>query len=265
MQNEEVKPSWSFSYIALVIVLSIANIVLGGILGKYFFDQPEKRILIVTETQTENLLNLDQKVYDEIITSYTLRNTLSETIKSYFRYSATIHNDGDTGVEKLKVFVQVNSPDVILVKSPSITTVPPDIRQGITLQQNRKVVEVSEDEWEVSLLNRHESITFAYIGYSTKEVNNASFKLVPRKKDWEVIREGVETLSESNSFFDKTITEMQGEDLFLLVAIVVLTQTFVLLYVVLLVLLFLRRSARVFSRLLRGLEEYLQQRRLRDD
>ena len=126
-------------------------------------------------------------------------------------------------------------------------------------------MEVGKDEWEVSLLNRHESITFAYIGYSTKEVNNASFTLVPRKKDWEVIREGVETLSESNSFFDKIITEMQGEDLFLLVGIVVLTQTFVLLYIVLLALLFFRRSARVISRFLGRLEEYLQYRRLRDD
>ena len=110
MQSEEVKPSWSFSYIGLVIVVSIPNLIIGGILGyflKYIFDPSDRRILTVTETQTENLLTLDQKVYDEIITSYTLRNTPSETIKSYFRYSATIRNDGDVGVEKLKVVVQV--------------------------------------------------------------------------------------------------------------------------------------------------------------
>ena len=200
MQKEEIKQSWSASYIILTIVLSIITGIIGYFI-KNIFDRPERRVLTVTETQTENLLNLDQKVHDEIITSYTLRNTPSETIKSYFRYSATIHNDGDVGVEKLKVFVQVNGSDVILVKSPSITTVPPDIHQGITLQQNKKVTEVSKDEWEVSLLNRHESITFTYIGYSTKEVNNASFKLVPRKKDWEVVREGTKTHSESNSFF----------------------------------------------------------------
>ena len=126
-------------------------------------------------------------------------------------------------------------------------------------------MEVNKDEWEVSLLNRHESITFAYIGYSTKEVNNASFKLVARKKDWEVIREGVETLSESNSFFDKTITEMQGEDLFLLVVMFVFIQTFVLLYILLLVRFFFRKSERVFLHLFWRLEEYLQQRSLRDD
>ena len=265
LQSEEVKQSWSFNYIALAIVVSIAQIILGGILGKYFFNRPEKRILTVTETQTENLLNIDQKVHEEIITSYTLRNTPSETIKSYFRYSATIRNDGDIGVEKLRVFVQANGSDVILVKSPSITTLPPDIRQGITLQQNRKIVEVSKDEWEVSLLNRQESIMFAYIGYSTKEVNNASFKLVARKKDWEMVREGVETLSESNSFFDKAITEMQGGDLFLLVVMFIFIQTLVLLYIVLLVRLFARRSERSLARLFWRLEEYFRPRNLRDD
>jgi hypothetical protein len=246
LQNEEVKPSWSFSYIALIIVLSIANIILGGILGKYFFDQPEKRILTVTETRTENLLNLDRKVYDEIITSYTLRNTPSETVKSYFRYSATIRNDGDMGVEKLKVFVQVNGSDIILVKSPSITTVPPDIHQGITLQQNKKVVEASKDEWEVSLLNRHESITFTYIGYSTKEVNNASFKLVPRKKDWEVIRKGAKTFSESNSRFDKTDTEKREEILSALLVMSVCGM-FVFASIFLLILFSPQRSRRLFE------------------
>ena len=129
-------------------------------------------------------------------------------------------------------------------------------------------MEISKDEWEVSLLNRHESITFAYIGYSTKEINNASFKLVARKKDWEVIREGVETLSESNLFFDKTIAEMQGEDLFLLLVIIVFTPTFLLLYAGLLVLFFFRRPARAFLRLSQELEEAfldLQRRKLRDD
>ncbi len=242
LQNEEVKPSWSFSYIALIIVLSIANIILGGILGKYFFDQPEKRILTVTETQTENLLNLDQKVYDEIITSYTLRNTPSETVKSYFRYSATIRNDGDMGVEKLKVFVQVNGSDIILVKSPSITTVPPDIHQAITLQQNKKVVEASKDEWEVSLLNPHESITFTYIGYSTKEINNASFRLVPRKKDWEVIREGTKTLSESNPFFEKTNTEILR-----MLIMLACMHTFLLIFLTLWILFFEQRSRGPFG------------------
>ena len=217
MQSKEVKPSWSVSYIVLTIVLLIIS---GGI-GYFWdnvFDHSEKRILTVIEDQTENLLNLDQKVHDEIITTYTLRNNPSESVKSYFRYSATIHNTGDIGVEKLKVFVQVDNSDVILAKTPSITTAPPDIHQGIILQQNKQVVETSKDEWEVSLLNPHESITFAYIGYSTKEVNNALFKLVPRKKDWAVIREGAKTLSEGSPFFDKTNTETREETLFSLFA-----------------------------------------------
>ena len=83
MQSEEVKQSWSASYIILTIVLSIITGVIGYFL-KNIFDRPERRVLTVTETQTENLLNLDQKIYDEIITSYTLRNTPSETIESFF-------------------------------------------------------------------------------------------------------------------------------------------------------------------------------------
>ena len=241
MQKEEVKQSWSASYIILTIVLSIITGIIGYFI-KNIFDRPERRVLTVTETQTENLLNIDQKVHDEIITSYTLRNTPSETIKSYFRYSATIHNDGDVGVEKLKVFVQVNGSDVILVKSPSITTVPPDIHQGITLQQNKKVTEVSKDEWEVSLLNRHESITFTYIGYSTKEINNASFRLVPRKKDWEVIREGTKTLSESNPFFEKTNTEILRM-LIMLAGV----HTFLLIFLTLLILFFEQMSRGPFG------------------
>ena len=248
-QSEEVKPSWSFSYITLAIVVSIPNIILGGLLGKYVFDQAEKRVLTVSETQTENLLNLDQKVYDEIITSYTLRNSPSETIKSYFRYFATIRNDGDVGVEKLKVFVQVNGSEIILVKSPSITTVPPDIRQAITLQQNRQIAETSKDEWEVSLLNPHESITFSYIGYSTKEVNNASFKLVPRRKDWEVIREGTGAFSESSSLADKTITEMRGADLFRLIAIFTCFQLVLPFYFSVCIIIFWRIPERFFLKI----------------
>ena len=233
MQNKEVKPSWSASHIILTVVLSFITYGIG-----YFwdnvFDRSEKRILTVIEDQTENLLNLDQKVHDEIITTYTLRNNPSESVKSYFRYSATIHNTSDIGVEKLKVFVQVDNSDVILAKTPSITTAPPDIHQGIILQQNKQVIETSKDEWEVSLLNPHESITFAYIGYSTKGVDTTSFKLIPRKKDWQVIREEAKTFSESNSLFDKTITEIQGVDLFLIIAMFVSIQIVVPLYISLL-------------------------------
>ena len=136
MQSKEVKPSWSVSYIVLTIVLLIIS---GGI-GYFWdnvFDHSEKRILTVIEDQTENLLNLDQKVHDEIITTYTLRNNPSESVKSYFRYSATIHNTGDIGVEKLKVFVQVDNSDVILAKTPSITTAPPGYspRHYLTTEQ----------------------------------------------------------------------------------------------------------------------------------
>ena len=86
----------------------------------------------------------------------------------------------------------------------------------------------------MSLLNPHESITFAYIGYSTKEVNNALFKLVPRKKDWAVIREGAKTLSEDKTFFERTIAEIQGEDLSLLIIMVVGIQMFILVYLIML-------------------------------
>ena len=245
MRKEEVKRSWSVSYIMLTIVVSIITGIIGYFL-KNIFDRPERRVLTVTETQTENLLNLGQKVQDEIITSYTLRNTPSETIKSYFRYSATIHNTGDIGVEKLKVFVQIDNSDVILVKTPSITAVPPDIHQGIILQQNKKGVEVSKDEWEVSLLNPHESITFAYIGYSTKEVNNASFTLVPRKKDWAVIRKGAKTFSESNSRFDKTDIEKRVE---IFSALLVMSVCMMLLFVLvfLLILFSPQGSRRLFG------------------
>jgi hypothetical protein len=241
LQSKEVKPSWSVSYIVLTIVLLIIS---GGI-GYFWdnvFDHSEKRILTVIEDQTENLLNLDQKVHDEIITTYTLRNNPSESVKSYFRYSATIHNTGDIGVEKLKVFVQVDNSDVILAKTPSITTAPPDIHQGIILQQNKQVVETSKDEWEVSLLNPHESITFTYIGYSTKEINNASFRLVPRKKDWEVIREGTKTLSESNPFFEKTNTEILR-----MLIMLACMHTFLLIFLTLWILFFEQRSRGPFG------------------
>ena len=237
MQKEEAQGSWSLNNIMWTIVVSIVTAVLGGILGyglKYLFDPSEKRILTITENQTENLLNLDQKVYDEIITTYTLRNRPAESIKSYFRYSATIHNTGDIGVEKLKVFVHVDNSDVILAKSPSITTVPSDIHQGISFQQNKKIVETSKDEWEVSLLNPHESITFTYIGYSTREISSVSFKLVPRKKDWKVIREEAKAHSEDNSFFDRTIAEIQGEDLPVLTLMLICVQMLILVYLIML-------------------------------
>ena len=124
-------------------------------------------------------------------------------------------------------------------------TTPPDIHRGIILQQNKQVVETSEDEWEVSLLNPHENITFAYIGYSTKEVNNALFKLVPRKKDWAVIREGTKTLSEGSPFFDKTNTETREETFFELFAIVT---SIVSACLALLVLLFSQRYRALFER-----------------
>ena len=264
MQSKEVKPSWSVSYIVLTIVLLIIS---GGI-GYFWdnvFDRSEKRILTVIEDQTENLLNLDQKVHDEIITTYTLRNNPSESVKSYFRYSATIHNTGDIGVEKLKVFVQVDNSAVILAKTPSIATAPPDIHQGIILQQNKKVVETSKDEWEVSLLNPHESITFTYIGYSTKEISNASFKLVPRKKDWEVIREGAKTLSESNPFFDKTNTEMRGEALLrTLVAVVCMQTLLIILMFAMLAMVFPKGSKGLFGQPRRG-KGLFGQRSVHDD
>ena len=142
--------------------------------------------------------------------------------------------------------MQVDNSDVILAKTPSITTAPPDIHQGIILQQNKQVVETSKDEWEVSLLNPHESIMFAYIGYSTKEVNNASFKLVPRKKDWEVIRKGAKTFSGSNSRFDKTDTEKREKILsVLLVMSVCVMLLFALIF--LLILFSPQRSRRLFE------------------
>lgn len=269
MQSENDKASRNFSNIILTIAVSLVTAVLGGILGyglKYIFDPSEKRILTLTENQTDNLLNIDQKVHDEIITTYTLRNRPSESVKSYFRYSATIHNTGDIGVEKLKVFVQVDNSDVILAKSPSITTVPPDIHRGITLQQNKTVVEASKDEWEVSLLNPHESITFTYIGYSTKDINSASFKLVPRQKDWAVIREEPKTLSENNSFFSRTIADFQGEDLSVLTIMLLCMQMLLLVYVIMSLIQARQRSIRQeYERNLREYERIFLQSRVDDD
>ncbi len=230
---EEVKVSWSTKYIFLTVILSILTGIVGYSL-KYFFEKEPKKVISVEEIQTGNLLDLDEGVRSGILANYKLKDKPDEKVQSYFKYSASIRNLGDEGVDSLKVVFDSKGNGLTLIKTPSITSDPKNIMAGLTFVQNMEIKEDNKDEWEISLLNPGEMVKFSYVAYSIHPLSGAIFTVVVRKKDWNIIKAGTEDVSSDVSFLKKPLSQMRGSDILKLMMMTSVFTIAAIMYVLLL-------------------------------
>lgn len=206
---EELKTASSARYIGLTLFISL----LTGIAGyglKYIFEGTSKRVISVEEMQSPNLLDLDKQVQGRIVASYKLKDQPDKVLQSYFQYSVRIRNTGNEGVENLPVTVQGEGEKLVVIKTPSITTIPKDLIAAITVKQN-ETTQPNKDEREISLLNPGEAVELSYVAYSTDPVSKATFTVNVRKKDWVILREG-QISARRTTFLDKPLAELRGAD-----------------------------------------------------
>ena len=212
--GEEVKSSWSGRYIGLTLFISLLTGI-GGYCLKYIFEGTPKRVISIEEKQSPNLLDLDKEVQGKIVASYKLKDQPGKVLQSYFQYSVRIRNIGNEGVENLPVTVQAEGEKLVLIKTPSITTIPKDLQTAATVKQNA-TTQPDKDEREISLLNPGEAVELAYVAYSTDRVSKAKFASNVRKKDWIILREGQSGSAKETSFLQKPLSEWRGADFFVM-------------------------------------------------
>lgn len=220
---DEVKSSWSLTYVFLTITLSI----LTGFVGyglKFIFEPEATRTLSVSEVTSGNLLSLDERASGGILASYKLRDVPDKELVSYFQHTIVIKNSGSVGVEDVELSVKTSYENVTLLNTPTVRTIPPEILQALVIEPKKKSQSANIDERTISLLNPGEVVELTYAAYSTESVDAIHFSSVVRKKDWEMVREGEKPRQQDRVFLTKQITEMTGEDIIVILGFFVAMQ-----------------------------------------
>lgn len=180
--EKEVKPSWSWNYILLTLLISTLT---GGIgySFNYLFNKPPSRKFLIVESPPKNLVELSPQVDAEITAKFSLKKNPDIALKGFYQYSVTIKNIGSEGVENFPVVVDTGNDKIVLIKPPTIHTTPSHILPVSKPKSSPAVAETFKDEWEISLLNPEESITFEYIAYSAESLKDVKFLTVAGAKN----------------------------------------------------------------------------------
>jgi hypothetical protein len=106
-----------------------------------------------------------------------------EPIKSLVRYEVRISNRSEQGADDFNVFLDTPG-SIELVETPTITTVPPELRNAVVTKTTRGPS--GNYQLTVNLLNPSQSITVGYLGFSRTEflTNALPLNVVVSKKDW---------------------------------------------------------------------------------
>ena len=192
MSHQEVKASFSWQYLILTIFTAGVISIVGIGVAKYFESKPTKE-LILYEGRLSNLINDDALPEDQIEANFFLKGDPKKKIESLFQKSFTVKNVGNEGVENLEITFAVEEKDAFLVDKPRIETEPKDIIKAISATKNKNLSNNKKHVWNISLLNRGESIIFKYSVYSERRIDNISFSALPRKKDWTISRRSLLT------------------------------------------------------------------------
>lgn len=197
--SNEIKPSFTIKHFALLIITAIIS---GGTgyFFKYLFESPDDKIISVNKVVTENLIQSVNEFKNQIKAEYSIIGNENIEIKSYFRQSIQIRNEGGEGIENLEIIFDTNNPEINLLTPPSINTIPKEVKKSLKFTLSKDSVS-SSHSWIVDLVNPSETIIFEYSAYSSTLVEILDIEVIPRKKDWNVIYNPGLSTSSKNDFW----------------------------------------------------------------
>lgn len=193
MEHEEIKPSFSLKYLVLTFVTTIVISGVGIGISKLYDSKPKNEFTVIDGFEID-LLNDEALPTKQFEAKFYLKGNPKIEISSLFRKSVTIKNSGNEGAENLQISAALKGANVFLVSEPNIKTEPKEIIDAITIKKDKGSTETQHD-WKVSLLNPDESITFDYSIYSEADVDKIALNIIPRKKDWVVVRQSAQSLT----------------------------------------------------------------------
>lgn len=215
MEQKEVKPSFSIKYLVLTLITTIIISGVGLGFSKLYVSKTKKEFTLIDAFEID-LLNDDALPKEQIEVKYYLKGNPKKEISTLFRKSVTIRNSGNEGAENLQVSAVLKGDNIFLASEPNIITQPREIIDVITIKKGEGSTE-TQHNWSVSLLNPGESITFEYNVYSVEDVDKIILNIIPRKKDWVVVKQSVQR--EQYSSFTKVIIVIGLTPMLLLLSI----------------------------------------------
>lgn len=198
--EREIKPSFSFKYVILIIITAgiISSI---GFLLKPIFVKSIRREIVISKISVQNLINLGKLNESQLLVKYSLKDDPKIEINSFFAQTIILKNSGSEGVENLEITFSVPDTNIELINDPSISTIPAKIIDGLKIKKLSQPNEKQKHIWNVDLLNKNEAIIFDYRAFSKEVVQHFEMNVVPRKKDWVIsYKEITESDKEEISF-----------------------------------------------------------------
>ena len=218
MVQKEIKPSFSLKYLLLTL-LTTALVTAAGIgITKLFETKSNKELTVYIGDQV-NLLNDDAIPKGEIEATYHLKGNPNKQISSLFLKTIAIKNTGNKGAENVLITASLNGSNAKLIDHPKIKTDPKEIIDAITLTKKDNST-TQKHIWNISLINPNESVILDYFVYSEKQIDAITLNVVPRKKDWKILKGSILSHEEK-----KTPKEISTE-----IAIFGGTSTFLILF-----------------------------------
>jgi hypothetical protein len=167
---------------ALWIASTVAASIIGGVVtfgvGEYTRD---RKMVEVTTRSSGNLASVPIAAANLEVMLNTPNG--KEPIKTLVKYDVRLSNRSEQGADDLNVYLETPS-SMELAEAPSITTVPPELRNAIRATTTKE--SSGNYRLTVSLLNPSQSVTISYFAFSRTQflTNVAPLNAFVSKKDW---------------------------------------------------------------------------------
>ncbi len=181
--SNEIKPSFSFKYVFLVLLTALITSGVTIIIQKYQGDEKHQKIGL-TQRGGLNELNFNSSDESTISVKYSLKNDTSR-VEGYYRKTVIITNIGEIGLENLKFKLTCKDTNVTLISNPKFESYPKGVDQ-IEIKIDK--ISSNQNNLFIPLLNIDEGVSISYEAYSKKPIPLLDLDISIRQKDLAVER-----------------------------------------------------------------------------
>ncbi len=189
MTKEEITPSFSLKYFVLTLLSTVIISGVGLVISKAYESRPSREIEVFQDDQID-VLNDVGFPRDQIEANFYLKGNPKKKVATLFRTVVVIRNSGNEGAENILVSATLAESNAHLVAAPKIRTEPREIVDAISFSKNDSSAS-NKQTWTISLLNPGESVILEYFVYSEEKLASITLNILPRKKDWTVVRKSL--------------------------------------------------------------------------
>jgi hypothetical protein len=176
-------------YAIALISIAVSTVITGSVL--FWINRiwerttTEKKIILLTDTSTQNLVSMPENIANTLEVSLTVSPTDKRVIKSLFGYQISLYNNSKEAVDNVSLHL-FRPTNVTLIDPPTISTRP---HSRILAEYAAKHKQLLQNEivFSLDLLGPGQWITFRYSGYSEKALETSVIEAEVRaNKAWEV-------------------------------------------------------------------------------